>query len=85
MNLREAVESYLTSPLSKVFLALLVPLAGVPFLLPESVLPEIQWTPKAQLLLLKLAISLLLLLIGTCAILITELNARRREKESKSI
>lgn len=84
MDLKRAVEDYLPSKQSKVLLGISLFLASTPFLLPGSVVSEINWQPTAQLLLLKLAISLSLLLIGACAILLTEINARLKEATEKA-
>ena len=82
MKLIEAIGDFLPSKLSKTLLLLTIALASTPFLLPESVISEIHWTPKAQLLLLKSAVSLLLLLIGSSLILLVEIRWRLREKAS---
>src|SRR5689334_7449806 len=84
MDLKQAIEDYLPSKLSKVLLGISIFLAGTPFLLPDSVISEINWQPTAQLLLLKLVISLSLLLLGACAILLTEINARLKEATEKA-
>lgn len=80
MELKQVIEDYLPSRQSKVCLGITLALAVVPFLLPESVISEIQMPPKAQLWLLKATISLGLLLIGACVILSIEIHSRIREK-----
>jgi hypothetical protein len=80
MNLRQAVEDYLPSKLSKILLGISLSLAGTPYLLPEFLIPEIQLQPKAQILVLKSLISLGLLLLGSLVILCVEINYRLREK-----
>lgn len=84
MDLKQAVEDYLPSKLSKALLGISIFLAGTPFLLPETVIAEINFQPKAQLLFLKLLISLSLLLIGAFAILIIEIRGRLKEAAEKA-
>lgn len=79
-NLVKATADYLPSKRSRTCLWLAIALAIAPFLLPESVIAEIHWTPKAQLWLLKSTVSLGLLLIGACVILFIEINSRLRDK-----
>ena len=68
MDLQELLLDWLPTKTTKVLLLLTVLLTTTPFLLPEYVVSEIQLSGKAQLWLLKLAVSLLLLLLGSLAI-----------------
>jgi hypothetical protein len=68
-DLKSIALNWLPTRPAKVILLLTATLASAPFLLPESLISEINLAGAAQLWLLKLAISLGLLLIGALVIL----------------
>ena len=68
-DLKSIVSSWLPTLPAKVALLLTLLLATAPFLLPDFLFPGIPLSEQAQLFLLKVAMSLLVLLVGACAIL----------------
>jgi hypothetical protein len=68
-NLKSIVLGWLPTLPAKVTLLLTLLLATTPFLLPDFLFPGIPLSEPAQLFLLKVAMSLLVLLAGACAIL----------------
>lgn len=68
MDLKTIALDLLPGTPAKVTLLLTAILSTTPFLLPESVISEIQLTGAGQLWLLKLAVALAILLAGACVL-----------------
>lgn len=69
MSLESTVTALLPTASAKIALGMTIALGLAPFLVPEYAVAEIQLTGQVQLWLVKLAVCLLLVLVGSCVTL----------------